>query len=173
MFKQVNICANDLITCSQCTLYFHINCTDYNTASPNQNWLCTSCFTRTCLDNLPFSDQFIDLKCRLGRGLKIGHINIQSLRFKTDYLTIFLHENNIDILCVTESWLTSKIDDGEIMIEGYNLCRKDRDNGQEHGGIVVYIRNGIDLMKISKLILTMKLKPFSQKFIFHVLNLSF
>ena len=96
-----------------------------------------------CLDELPFSDKFIDLKCHLGRGLKIAHINIQSIRFKTDHLHIFLHSNNIDILCVTETWLSADIDDNEIVIDGYYMCRKDR-VFMEHGGIAIFIKEGID-----------------------------
>ena len=140
-FRKVVI-GNNSVSCSQCTLDFHIDCTDK--LKGDNNWVCNSCFTKLSLDALPFGDKFIDLKCRLGRGLKIAHINIQSLRFKTDYLHIFLFENNIDVLCVTESWLTAEIDDDEIMIDGFNMYRKDRDNGQEHGGIVVYIKEGID-----------------------------
>ena len=144
-FKKVTI-GNNSTTCSQCSLDFHIGCTDkiIDSNSSTSNWLCRTCFTKICLDELPFSDRFIDLKCQLGRGLKIAHINIQSLRFKTDYLHIFIHSNNTDVLCITESWLTHDIDDNEIKIEGYNLYRKDRDNGMEHGGIVIYIKEGID-----------------------------
>ena len=39
--------------------------------------------------------------------------------------------------------MNTAIDVSEIAIDGYNLCRKDR-VGMEHGGIVVYIRDGID-----------------------------
>ena len=145
-FKKV--CINNSITCSQCSLDFHFDCTDIDKIKfihHHSNWLCNSCFTKICLDELPFSEgQFIDLTCHLNRGLKICHINIQSLRYKTDHLQIFVHSNNIDILCVTETWLTPQIDVNEIVIDGYNICRKDRVGMIEHGGIVVYIKEGID-----------------------------
>ena len=140
---------NDIVTCSQCSLDFHLKCTDkINSTQSNSNWLCKLCFTKICIDELPFpTGQFIDprLNCHLGRGLKIVHINIQSLKNKIDHLHIFMHFNDIDILCVTETWLKSDIDDNELIINGYNMCRKDRRSVDgEHGGIVVYLKEGID-----------------------------
>jgi len=130
-------------SCSNCSLDFHITCIDKSCSS---NWWCNSCFFKLCYYELPFAGKMIDYDCFLGKGLKIAHVNIQSLRHKLDNLNIFLHSNNIDILCLTESWLSSDIDDSSIMIPGYNICRRDRTVlDREHGGgIVNYIKDGIN-----------------------------
>jgi hypothetical protein len=94
-------------------------------------------------DELPFNDHFVDLNCKLQKGLKIVHVNIQSLINKVDHINLLLQENNIHVLCITESWLTNDIDDSDIKINGYDICRLDRNNGMSHGGIVCYIKEGI------------------------------
>ena len=66
------------------------------------------------------------------------HLNIQSVRYKVDHVRVLLNDNNIDILCMTESWLS----DNEINIDGYNICRLDRTH-KGHGGILYYIKDGI------------------------------
>ena len=59
------------------------------------------------------------------------------------------------MLCVTESWLTSDIEDNVITIPGYNVCRQDRENlDREHGGIVNYIKEGINYSKKSDVLNT-------------------
>ena len=54
-----------------------------------------------------------------------------------DYLKVFLHLNNDDILCVSETLLDSDIDDCEILIDGYNFCRVDT-KSMEHYKVVDY-----------------------------------
>ena len=90
------------ITCIQCSLDFHIDCVsiDYDNAS----FWCDSCFYRTCLNELPFCNEpFIDYNCKMSKGLKIAHLNVQSLRNKVDHVRVLLNDNNIDILCLTET----------------------------------------------------------------------
>ena len=42
-----------------------------------------------------------------------------------------LHEQNIDILCLSETFLNQEFCDDELKINGYDFIRKDR---QTHGG---------------------------------------
>ena len=131
------------ISCKNCSNYFHTNCV--HNLGNNNNWWCDLCFFKICFNELPFADKLIDYTFSLSKGLKIAHLNIQSLRNKIDHLNILLHDNNIDILCITETWLTNEIYDSEISIPGYSICRNDRDNLERgHGGIINYIRNGIN-----------------------------
>ena len=59
------------------------------------------------------------------------------------------------MLCVTESWLTSDIEDNVITIPGYNVCRQDCENlDREHGGIVNYIKEGINYSEKSDVLNT-------------------
>ena len=59
-----------------------------------------------------------------------------------DHLKVFLHLNNVIILCVSETWLDSDIEDCEILIDGYDFCRVDR-KSTEHdkgGGLICYVK---------------------------------
>ena len=57
------------------------------------------------------------LKCRL--------INARSLVNKIDELKVIVHREEIDILCITESWANSSVADIELNIPGYSLIRKE------------------------------------------------
>ena len=56
-------------------------------------------------------------------------------------------QSNIDIMCITETWLHNNISNHEITIQGYKLVRKDRTT-KRGGGIIASIRNDIDLEEI-------------------------
>ena len=114
----------------------------------SKNWWCDHCYTRTTLDELPFGDTFIDHNCFYGKGVRIAHLNIQSLRYKLDHVKLFLYDNDIDVFCITETWLNEDFNDDFIQIDGYNVCRLDRTH-KEHGGIVCYIKNGISYKQIN------------------------
>ena len=44
----------------------------------------------------------------LGPGLTVGSLNIQSVRNKTDIIRDIVINQNIDILSLTETWITNK-----------------------------------------------------------------
>ena len=54
-------------------------------------------------------------------------------------------------MCITESWLDNDTDDSAIKINGYNLCRLDRNNGITHGGILCYVREDISFKQNSNI----------------------
>ena len=74
-------------------------------------------------------------------GFKIAHLNIRSLYHKHDEIKLLLTESNIDVLCLSETWLDSTIPDSQIHIPGYTLECKDRN--REGGGVLMYIRHDI------------------------------
>ena len=49
---------------------------------------------------------------------------------------------NVDLICITETWLQSHIHNNIVSVPGYSIERRDRSNGQ-HGGVCIYIRNSI------------------------------
>jgi len=69
--------------------------------------------------------------------------NIRSLRYKTDELEAEILNNNIDICCITESWLTDAISTEWININGYVCYRRDRTDGRQAGGVVCYVRQDL------------------------------
>jgi hypothetical protein len=54
----------------------------------------------------------------------------------------FLSRNSVDNGFITETWLKDEISDSVVEIQGYKIIRKDR-LVQQHGGVCVYIKNGI------------------------------
>ena len=83
------------------------------------------------------------------KGLTIFHLNIRSLLYKLDQVKLMLMQANIDIMCITETWLNNNISNHELTIQGYKLVRKDRTT-KRGGGIIAYIRNDIDYDEIDE-----------------------
>ena len=79
------------------------------------------------------------------KGFKIIHLNVRSFFKKREEL--FLLYNNYDIICFTETWLTSLIPDNMLTWSGFTLWRADRykvmqESGNwKGGGILVYTRD--------------------------------
>ena len=87
-----------------------------------------------------------------------------SLAPKIDEIRYFASEAKVDLICITETWLKSRIDDNIIDIGGYSLVRRDR-VGVDHGGICTYIKNNMnftfleDLQNPNYEVLWLKLRP--------------
>ena len=78
------------------------------------------------------------------------YLNARSIVNKHSELELYIREeNNIDIIGITETWMTKSISDSEMNIEGYTLIRQDRDDSvkQRGGGVAMYIRNDIDFSR--------------------------
>ena len=65
--------------------------------------------------------------------------NVRSLRYKVDELAAVLETNQIDIGCITESWLDENITTDSMDIANYTCYRHDRADGRKCGGVVCYI----------------------------------
>lgn len=48
---------------------------------------------------------------------------------------------DVDLACITETWLKDRIADGVVHIPGYSIIRRDR-KVVEHGGVCLYIKDG-------------------------------
>ena len=105
----------------------------------------TSGGTNNCIreqnPNCPGAGLTID-KLQRVRGLKIAHLNLQSLRPKIEQVRILMAEHKIHLLTMSETWLHDGINDAEISVENYTLIRNDR-KGDNHGGVACYISNDI------------------------------
>lgn len=75
----------------------------------------------------------------------ICHINVQSLtarRFsKFNELKMNLFDCNLDMICMTETWLDDSIENRMIAVDGYKIYRNDRT--RHGGGICVYVRKNL------------------------------
>ena len=79
-------------------------------------------------------------------GLKICHINAQSLTPKIDEFRYLFENSNIDIVCVCETWLS---DDSFCNLNGFNVFRCDR-SGRRGGGVAIFTRVDINSKIIRK-----------------------
>ncbi|XP_028416439.1 uncharacterized protein LOC114540505 [Dendronephthya gigantea] len=73
-----------------------------------------------------------------------------SLAPKIDEVQDVVRRGNYQFISIVETWLQSHIHDNVVNIEGYNLIRRDRINGQ-HGGVCTYIENTIGFELIENL----------------------
>ena len=88
-----------------------------------------------------------NIKINNANRLVIGHININSLNNKYEYLKTLI-KGNIDILVITESKLDGSFPSQQFAIEAYSLpYRFDRNaNG---GGVIIYVREDIPCKELT------------------------
>ena len=77
--------------------------------------------------------------------LKIAHINSRSLLSCFDEVKLLMLDNEIDILCISETWLESSMPDRLINIDGFTLFRNDGGRG---GGTCIYVRSNLKGTKV-------------------------
>ncbi len=88
------------------------------------------------------------------KGITIAHINIRSVYRKLEEIIRILSVGDIDVLCITETWLNRYVQDSMIAIDGYNICRADRTAASGKttgGGILVYYKSSLDVQVVSDL----------------------
>lgn len=76
------------------------------------------------------------------KGLRLGHLNICSLRNKVVDVAEILTEYKLHMLAISETHLNSAINSDVLKIEGYNLFRLDR-GAIKGGGVAVYCQEHI------------------------------
>ncbi|CAH2015355.1 unnamed protein product [Acanthoscelides obtectus] len=82
----------------------------------------------------------------LENNLRIGHINVRSLIPSLNEINSSIYNLKLDILGVTESWLTEQVSEQEVKINNFKFYRVDR--GSRGGGIGVYVRSDITVVEI-------------------------
>lgn len=80
------------------------------------------------------------------KGLLCGHINIRSMMSKREQIEHLLCDSNIDILGMSETWLSSSSPEAAILLPGCTVFRQDR-NGKG-GGVLLNVEN---LLKCTQL----------------------
>ena len=66
-----------------------------------------------------------------------------ALASQLDEIKVTNDDFDADVLAITETWCTSNIPDGSLTLSGFNIYRRDRQDGCQHGGIACYVRNTI------------------------------
>ena len=86
-------------------------------------------------------------------SLTICHWNLDSLTahnsIKISSLQAYVTQHNYDIICLSETFLNSSIDsnDTRTLIDGYNLIRSDHPSDSKRGGVCIYYKEHIPLIK--------------------------
>ena len=64
---------------------------------------------------------------------------------KVSLLSAYISVNKFDIICLSETYLNSKIpsDDKNLEMPGYNLVREDYPSNSKRGGICVYYKSSL------------------------------
>ena len=74
------------------------------------------------------------------------YTNAQGFRSKLPELRLFLQNNNLDLIAITESWLTEDILDCELILPGMTLLRNDRPTPR--GGVLLYVNDKLQFYRI-------------------------
>lgn len=165
------------VECDQCKKWLHIKCDNISVKSYNSmltasdddtlNFVCSICLR----NELPFEDGYFDnsfpnddvepdissfephfdfdLGSTNKKGFKMGHLNVNGLRSKLDYIKVFLHEHKLDILALNETKIDSHVTNADITIPGYNIFRCDRN--KHGGGVLIYAIDTLPTKKLSHL----------------------
>ena len=84
------------------------------------------------------------------KGITIAHINIHSINRKLEEVIRILSQGDIDVLCISETWLNKSVPNSMISITGYNTIRLDRtaaSGKKTGGGLIVYYKNSYDVLR--------------------------
>ena len=69
--------------------------------------------------------------------INILYYNARSLFPKIDELRLECANRRPDIVCIVESWIDNSVTNGELLLSGYQLYRRDRN--RHGGGILIYV----------------------------------
>ena len=75
-----------------------------------------------------------------GGFIRVTYANVRSLINKRDELHALVRNSHMDVVALTETWLTDMVSDGEVALPGYSLHRVDRTH-KGGGGVLLYIRD--------------------------------
>nr|VZI44070.1 unnamed protein product [Spirometra erinaceieuropaei] len=70
------------------------------------------------------------------------YTNARSVLSKLDELRIHTYDLHPDVISIKETWLSDHVDDRELMLPGFQLFRRDREN-KRGGDTVTFVKNGL------------------------------
>ena len=86
------------------------------------------------------------------KGLLITHLNIRSLWSKIDLARTTFNSKDVDIITLSETWLTESITNEIIDFNGYTIYRKDRSwtegistMPKKGGGLCIYVKDELNV----------------------------
>ena len=87
-----------------------------------------------------YTEQQLELNASNFKGISIIHFNCRSMKSSYSDINSFMLEtsNSFDIICISESWLTSQDNLHEYCINNYEVVNMNRKN-KRIGGVIIYI----------------------------------
>ena len=73
--------------------------------------------------------------------VEFSHFNVRSLKTSFDLFSAAIEDLSLDVVGLSETWLSSDISDTSFHIENYVLKRRDRSG--RGGGVAFYVKNTI------------------------------
>lgn len=83
-------------------------------------------------------------------NIRIAHQNFQSVKNKIEELEILLRTNDIDIMCISESWCNNS-EIKLIQINGYQLITHFSRTSSKHGGVAIIVKSHLHATVIPQL----------------------
>ena len=91
------------------------------------------------------ANKFSFINCN-NNYIKVEYTNITSVLNKIDILENYLYLNNIDLFFLTETWLTTKVNDAIVCPSNYNIFWNDRSS--RGGGVAIIFKNSLKVIKV-------------------------
>lgn len=85
--------------------------------------------------------QMIRILSKQKSGLNVCHINAQSIKGKIDEFRYIFEGSDIDVICVTETWLNDSIKDEMVSLKKFKIFRNDRKS--LGGGVAIYVKENV------------------------------
>jgi hypothetical protein len=73
--------------------------------------------------------------------LMVSGLNCQGIENKKIRIEEMLSRAKVDILCVSETWLTPNVASDRVDLPGFTFYRRDRNTGMLHGGCGIFVRS--------------------------------
>ena len=103
---------------------------------------------KTCfIDDSPYNN-FKPIPTQKYRLPILLNSNTRSIVHKIDEMKNIIDDNELDIACVTENWLSNEVPQCGTDIDGYTCERRDRVD-RRGGSVLTYIRNSIPYHRLS------------------------
>ena len=80
--------------------------------------------------------------------LNVAHSNDNCLTKKFNYIVDLINQDDFDLFCISESWLTEAILDQSVEIDGFKFIRKDSPSGVRKHGVALYFKSSIKIVEV-------------------------
>ena len=84
--------------------------------------------------------------------LNICHVNLNCLTNKLNHVYNLLNEYKINLLGISETWLTQDITDATLYIPNYNIVRSDNPGSARKHGVALYVHVSLKFLVVEQLL---------------------